>query len=477
MKKLLLTLAVLGTAFSLQAKIVLPAPFGDNMVLQQQSEARFWGTATPGKKVTIHPSWSSRPVTTTADGDGRWQAAVPTPEAGGPYTIELSDGERLTLREVLIGEVWLCSGQSNMEMPMRGFNNQPVTGCTEVIVGAKASTPIRICTVKRATARTPQETCSAQWLQNTPEAVAGTSATAYYFARNLQQALEVPVGIIITCWGGTAVEAWMDRPTLSAFREFDLSFLDGTDPIERPQSRPCMLYNAMIAPLVPYTIRGFLWYQGEANRLKPTQYQQLMPAFVRMLRERWGQGELPFYYVQIAPYSYGNSDLTGGSALLREAQMHNLKEIPASGMAVTMDIGSENCIHPDQKAQVGQRLAWLALVNDYGMKGFEPNAPIYESMSVEGNRAFLTFRTGNSTLAPRSREFTGFEIAGADRIFHPAQAKIDSRKNRLIVFSDEVQKPVAVRYAFRNYAEASLFNTFGIPAPSFRTDDWELPVK
>ena len=477
MRRIILTLAALGTAFTLQAKITLPALFGDNMVLQQQTEARFWGTASPGRKVVIRPSWSKQSVTTTADRDGRWQADVATPEAGGPHTIELSDGESLTLRNVLIGEVWLCSGQSNMEMPVRGFNYQPVEGSTDVIVQAKASTPIRICNVQRATSRTPLDGCKAQWQENTPEAVAGASATAYYFARNIQQALDIPVGIIITCWGGTPVEAWMDRETMSAFPEFDLSFLDGNDPINRPQNRPTMLYNAMIAPLVPYTIKGFLWYQGEANRLKPDQYRQLMPAFVGMLRERWGKEDLPFYYVQIAPFGYGNPDLTGGSALLREAQMRNLEEIPASGMAVTMDIGDKGCIHPSRKAQVGQRLALLALANDYGMKGFEANAPIYESMTVEGNRACLTFRTGTSTLAPMGRELAGFEVAGADRIFHPATAKIEQGKGRLIVTSDEVETPVAVRYAFRNYAEASLFNTCGIPAPSFRTDDWELPVK
>ena len=477
MKRILLALAAIGSAATLQAKITLPALFGDNMVLQQQTDARFWGKAAPGKRVRIRPSWSSKVITATADSAGCWEADVPTPAAGGPYTIDLSDGERLTLRDVLIGEVWLCSGQSNMEMPMQGFNSQPVEGSTEVIVRAKAATPIRICEVTRTTARTPQESCKAQWRKNTPEAVARTSATAYYFARCLQEVLEVPVGIIITCWGGTPVEAWMDRATLSAFKEFDLSFLDGDRPVNRPQNQPTMLYNAMIAPLAPYTVKGFLWYQGESNRLRSAQYQKLMPAFVGMLRERWGGDKLPFYYVQIAPYCYENPDLAGGSALLREAQMRNLEEIPASGMAVTMDIGDKGCIHPGKKAQVGQRLALLALANDYGMKGFEAHAPIYESMTVEGNRACLTFRTGTSSLAPLGRDLAGFEVAGADRVFHPATARIEQNKGRLIVTSDEVETPVAVRYAFRNYAEASLFNTCGIPAPSFRTDDWELPAR
>ena len=331
MKRILLTLAALGTALTMQAKVVLPGIFGDNMVLQQQSEAQFWGKAAPGKKVTIRPSWSTQGITANVGKDGRWRAAVPTPEAGGPYTIELSDGERLTLRDVLIGEVWLCSGQSNMEMPVHGFPNQPVEGSAEAIIRARAATPIRLCTVKRSTARTPQEECAAQWLKHTPEAVAGTSATAYYFARYLQSVLDVPVGVIVTCWGGTPVEAWMDRETMSGFKEFDLSFLDNPDQIDRPQYKPCGLYNGMIAPLVPYTVKGFLWYQGESNRPNPTQYRALMPAFVKMLRERWAQGELPFYYVQIAPYRYDGPNAISG-ALLREAQLHGALRPHAHGL-------------------------------------------------------------------------------------------------------------------------------------------------
>ena len=473
MKKTLLLLAALGAAFTLQAKVVLPALFGDNMVLQQQSEAQFWGKAAPGKKVTIRPSWSQKAVTTQTDREGRWRTSVPTPAAGGPYTIEVSDGESLTLRDVLIGEVWLCSGQSNMEMPMRGFNNQPVTGSADAIARAKASTPIRLCTVKRATARTPQEECTAQWEQNTPEAVAATSATAYYFARYLQEVLEVPVGIIVTCWGGTPVEAWMDRETMSGFEEFDLSFLDGAARIDQPQNKPCGLYNGMIAPLLPYTIKGFLWYQGESNRLKPVQYRALMPAFVKMLRERWGQGELPFYYVQIAPYRYENSD-EAGSALLREAQLRNLEEIPSCGMAATLDIGNENCIHPGQKEQVGTRLAWLALSKTYGLKGIDADTPVYEKMEVADGKAYLTFRTGREGLAPLGDTLTGFEVAGADRMFHPATAQIERGRGRLVVTCKTVAEPVAVRYAFRNYPEATLFNASGIPASSFRTDDWEV---
>ena len=482
MKKILLSLAALGAVLGVQAKIVLPGIFGDNMVLQQQTGVQFWGKAAPGKKVTIRPSWSTKTITAEVGNDGRWKALVPTPGAGGPYTIELSesdrptprnaprDSERLTLRDVLIGEVWLCSGQSNMEMPVRGFNNQPVEGSADAIMQAKASTPIRLCTVGRSTARTPQEECTAQWQQHTPEAVAGTSATAYYFARYLQSVLEVPVGVIVTCWGGTPVEAWMDRETMAGFREFDLSFLDGTDKIDRPENKPCGLYNGMIAPLVPFAVKGFLWYQGESNRGRHAQYQTLMPAFVKMLRERWAQGELPFYYVQIAPYRYDGPGGTSG-ALLREAQLRNLAEIPSSGMAVTLDIGDEDCIHPAKKQQVGTRLAWLALSKTYGLKGIDADTPVCKSMEVADGKAYLTFTTGPQGLAPQGKTLAGFEMAGADRVFRPAAARIE--RGRLVVACDAVAEPAAVRYAFKNAPEATLFNSSGIPASSFRTDEWE----
>lgn len=285
--------------------------------------------------------------------------------------------------------------------------------------------------------------------------------------------LDVPVGVIVTCWGGTPVEAWMDRETISGFKEFDLSFLDNPAPIKAPQNKPCGLYNSMIAPLVPFTVKGFLWYQGESNRLRPTQYRALMSSFVGMLRSRWAQGELPFYYVQIAPYRYENADEIG-SALLREAQLRNLEDIPSSGMATTLDIGNRNCIHPAKKQQVGMRLAWLALSKTYGMKGIDAETPVYEKMEVADGKAYLTFRVGREGLAPLGDTLTGFEVAGADRTFHPATAWIEKGKGRLIVACDAVPEPVAVRYAFRNAPEASLFNASGIPVSSFRTDDWEV---
>lgn len=472
MKRLFLALLALAACLPGQARVELPPLYGDGMVLQQQTDLRIRGRAEAGSKVVVRPSWGSA-VTATAGRDGRWTAVVRTPEAGGPHTILFDDGEPLTLRDVLVGEVWFCSGQSNMEMPVRGYADQPVEGSARTILTADPATPIRICRIARATARTPQATCRAAWERHTPEAVAAASATAYFFARQLQEVLRVPVGIVVSSWGGTCVESWMDRESLAAFPEFDLSFLDGTEPLERPHNRPTMLYNAMVAPAVQYPVRGFIWYQGESNRGRPAQYRRLMPAFVRMLRERWGLGELPFYYVQIAPYKDEGADLVG-TALLREAQLLSLGEIPASGMATTLDIGSRNCIHPARKREVGERLAFLALTKTYSRPWIDADAPVYESMEVVDGKACLTFRVGREGLAPLGETLTGFEVAGADRVFHPATAQIARRPNCVVVTCDSVPEPVAVRYCFRNWAEATLFNNYGIPASSFRTDDWEI---
>lgn len=471
-KTLLAALAcVFLAAAPVGGKVKLPAVIGDNMVLQQRSEAALWGWSEPGIRVVVKPSWDGgQEVSAVADAQGRWELKVATPEAGGPYTLEISDGEPLVLRDVLVGEVWFCSGQSNMEMPVKGFECQPVAGAADAILGAQPGRRIRMCTVGRKISRTPLEECSARWGQHTPGAVAETSATAYFFADYLERTLGVPVGILIADWGGTPVEAWMERDVLSAFPEFDLGFLDqgGGDP--SPYA-PSVLYNGMVNPVVPYTVRGFLWYQGEANRGRAGQYKRLLPAYVGMMREKWGNETMPFYYVQIAPFNYaGPEDVEG--ALLREAQMEMLAEIPYSGMAVTLDIGDYDCIHPAEKQEVGKRLAYLALANDYGYgEAVDADAPLYRSMEVRDGKAILAFETGRMGLAPLGRELSGFEVAGADQVFHPATAYIVGR-NQVSVVCDEVPQPVAVRYCFKDAVQPSLYNASGIPASSFRTDSW-----
>jgi len=469
---------LLCLSLGLQAKVKLPSVLASNMVLQQQSDVKLWGEANPNTKVKISTSWDKKNYVVIADDKGNWLQKVKTPTAGGPYEITFNDGEKVVLTDVLIGEVWFCSGQSNMEMPMRGFDRQPTAGGIDVIATAKTSTPIRIFNTDmkdgkfiRQTSKKPLTTVEGTWVLNAPEHVATTSATAYYFARYIQQVLGVPVGIIQSSLGGSQVQAWISREAISEFKEVDLSILDNSEEIKNPQATPCCLYNAKVAPLVNFTIKGYLWYQGESNRTKPELYARLMPAFVKDMRTRWGVGEFPFYYVQIAPYKYDHPDSIS-SAKLREVQTKNMTDIPNSGMATTLDIGSMNFIHPVDKETVGKRLAYWALGKTYGIKGIEYMPPVYKSMERKENKIQISFSNADRGICPMWTDLKYFEIAGADKVFYPAKAEIETKSTRLTVWSDKVPEPVAVRYAYKNYTEASIFSLSGLPIPSFRTDNW-----
>lgn len=471
-KSLFLVACGLLFASMTDAKIKLPTILADNMVLQQQSSVKLWGEATPGKKVTVSTSWNQKKYSTQAGQDGKWLVKVGTPAAGGPYNVTISDGEALTLKDILIGEVWFCSGQSNMEMPVKGFGSSPIEGANELIAKAKASTPIRIYTAKLTYNRTPQTDCEGVWRVNNQEGVANASATAYFFAKFLQETLDVPVGIVVSSWGGSKVEAWMSGKALESFKgEIGMDHLTGSGDVQAPNQRACLLRNAMIEPYLNYTIRGMIWYQGESNAGNPKQYRELMKSFVADTRDAFGQGEFPFYYVQIAPHRYGGVDQVG-SAGLREAQMQNLKDIPNCGMAITMDVaGPAYNIHPAQKKEVGDRLAYWALAKTYGKKDFSYCGPVYKSMEVKDGKAFISFDYADMGLAPFEEALKGFEMAGADKVFHPAKAFVHG--GQLVVVSESVPSPAAVRYCYKNYAIGNLTNTYGLPASSFRTDDWE----
>ncbi|MBO4340394.1 MAG: endonuclease/exonuclease/phosphatase family protein [Bacteroidales bacterium] len=457
-----------------QAKVKLPSIFSDNMVFQQNTKAAVWGWTDPGRKVTIKASWSSAKVMATADSDGKWIARIQTPPSGGPYDVTISDGEKTVLKNVLVGEVWFCSGQSNMEMPMRGFRNQPVEGAAEIIMSAKPETQIRMCTVKRKASLSPVYDCEGSWKENTPEAVSATSATAYWFALKVHQMLGVPVGLLISEWGASTIETWMDRETISTLfpGEFDLSFLDGKDLPKKKHQTPCTLFNGQISPLIPFTFKGMLWYQGESNRYRPDQYVRLQKEYVSMMRRLFENPDAPFYYVQIAPYRQeGEDDFTSG--YFCEAQQKSLELIPHSGMATTTDVGECGCIHPRRKKEVGDRLAYHALINDYGFKGIDPVAPSYGGVKFEGGKAVVTMKTDGMGLAPWGADITGFELSGADMRFHPASARLKDVKT-VVVSSPSVPEPVAVRYCFRNWSEGNLRSNWGIPAGPFRSDDWPL---
>jgi len=451
---------------SVFAEIKLPSIFCDNMVMQQQTEAAIWGKSTKNATVKVSTSWNNKSYSTQASANGEWKLKVATPKAGGPYEITITDGKAMKLKNVLIGEVWVCSGQSNMEMPMKGFRNQPILGSSDAV--ATSSNPnIRLFTVKKATSLEPLDNFTGEWKLCEPENVYEFSATAYYFGLMLHKALNVPVGLINTSWGGTRIEPWISE---SGFKNFDWVKLPEKKPVENlSQQTPTVLYNAMINPIVGYGMRGAIWYQGESNRNEPQNYAKLMPGLIENWRSVWGIGEFPFYFVQIAPFDYGATGLN--SAYLREAQLKASTAIKNTGMACIMDIGEKDCIHPANKEAGSKRLALLALAQTYGLKGIASQSPVLKDVKIAEGLIKLTFDHAPLGLTSCGKELSCFEVAGANKRFFPAKAFITG--TGITVFSPSVAEPVAVRYAFKDFIIGDLFSTDGLPVSSFRTDEWE----
>jgi sialate O-acetylesterase len=670
MKALLIPISLI-MFFNLYGKnmIDIPSVFSDNMVLQQNSEANFWGKAEASSNLNVTGSWGSS-ANTIVKSDGTFLVKLKTPTAGGPYQVYLQIGDTTIIyKNVLIGEVWICSGQSNMEMPLMGWPPNDLITNSEVEIKNANNNEIRFFTVTRAVSNVKEFNCTGSWDELTPESAASFSATAYFFGKKLYEELKIPIGLIHTSWGGTPAEAWTSNEYLKTLGDFNevldkmknseeeytqykkwlkshptidlknnnsetrwenLSFNDQNCPLsdydetnwkemnlptlwestevgnfdgvvwfrkkivipdswknqelilnlgpiddmdrtyvngklvgahekdgfwqkdriynipkelvqlndlmisvrvldnqggggiygkkeqlnihpsnsdeiillagiwkylpvaEYRESKfyvfggdkndyyqkpivsveisaytPTTLYNAMIHPLIPYNLRGAIWYQGESNTENPKQYATLFPLMIKNWRADWQLGDFPFYFVQIAPYNYGEQT---HSEFLRESQLKSLS-VPNTGMAVTLDIGNPQNIHPGNKAAVGERLALLALAKTYSKKN-NYSGPVYKSMKIQKDKIALMFDFAKSGLV--IKELNGennFVVAGKDKIFQKAQVKIE--RNKLIVFSDEVKSPVSVRYAFTNTSEATLFNKDGLPASSFRTDGWE----
>ncbi len=449
------------------AQIELPSVISDNMVLQQQFEAPIWGWANPGETIHVTASWDLKEVIVTADANGKWLVKLQTPKAGGVHTITIND---IVLKNILIGEVWICSGQSNMWWPL----SQTMNAQAEIAV---ANFPnIRLFYAAREFTDEPKKNCYGKWTGCDPQTSAGFSAIAYFFGRELHRELGVPIGLIHTSWGGTPAEAWTRKEVLQSDPELEIYLkrfeekIAAAEPGNLPlnQGSPSSLYNAMIAPLIPFGIRGAIWYQGESNAREAKLYEKLFPTMIQNWRDDWGQGDFPFYFVQIAPYNY---DIPMICALLRDAQRKSLS-VPNTGMAVTLDIGNPNDIHPRNKQDVGKRLALWALAKNYGKQNIVYSGPLYKSMKIEKHKIRLFFEHVGSGLVAKGSELTHFEIAGDDQKFFKAKAKIDGKT--VVVSSDQVNKPVAVRFAFNNTDEPNLFNKEGLPASSFRTDDWQI---
>lgn len=634
----------------IQSQTRLPAIIGSNMVLQQKQDVPLWGWDTPGQPVNITASWTEGSFNAISGPDGQWRIDIPTPEAGGPYEIEISGSEKIDLGNVLIGEVWLCSGQSNMEMPLKGWAGQPISGSEEAISSADYP-EIRLFTVARTTSFERLDDCEGYWAECSPENAGDFSATAYFFGLELYQKLGIPIGLIHSSWGGTPAEAWTSREFISripyfqttpgdcdpiVFRqgkldayelvrnewlgslgflpydenspewvlpdfddkywekirvpaswhetrlgnyqgvvefrmdfrvprkwnglelqielgpidEIDITWVNGiqvgTHPnpyswntprvykipegtvrkgkntlavkvgntsgsggifgspgqlrlypvgdegssrpirgkwlarksqsygevLEMPYCNNCgepntptTLYNGMISPLIPYRIKGAIWYQGESNRYDGDLYKKIFPNMIMNWRNDWKQGDFPFYFVQIAPYTYRDILSTG---LLKEAQLSALA-LPSTGMVVTMDIGDLRTIHPPDKENVGKRLAYWALARDY-KQNIPYSGPVFKESKIEGNKVRVVFDHTGEGLKMEGEKLQHFMIAGRDKNFVPADAEIQG--GTVVVSSPDVRDPVAVRFGWGSTDMTNLFNSSGLPAGPFRTDNW-----
>jgi sialate O-acetylesterase len=466
----LLYLSVIGLHYQAEAAIKLPALIGNNMVLQQNSTIKVWGWADAGEQVAVNASWLSATSSAVATAKGDWQTTIRTPKAGGPYKMTISGRDySITLENILIGEVWVCSGQSNMEFTMRGLGGWKVYRPeirNEVASGEYAD--VHLFTVQRDTSVVPLESCKGNWKIADTNTVNDFSATAWFYGSYLSKQLGVPVGLISSAWGGTPAEVWTPVESLKA--EPDLGYyLNHWNGSEWWPGSPGVLYNAMIRPLLNYTIKGAIWYQGESNASDARLYPALMNTMITSWRKAWQVGEFPFYYVQIAPFNY---EEPYAGALLREAQLKCLS-IPNTGMAVTLDIAENvNDIHPKSKLEIGKRLAFWALNKTYGNTEVIFSGPVYSDMKISGSSIVLNFNNPTGGLKLDKTSKSNFTIAGADHVFYPATIKV--QENFLVVSSVKVKQPKAVRYAFSNTSVATLFNGAGLPAPSFRTDNWDI---
>lgn len=496
-----LSLSVSGIV---HAQVKLPAIISNNMVLQQNAKVALWGWAAPNEKVTISNNWNNKAITITTDASGKWLTYVTTTKAGGPYKLTFKASNTIDVDNILLGEVWLSSGQSNMEFFIGKKRSASYTGVInhdEVMKDAEHP-DIRMIDVPNKVADEPQTDFKGEWIACSAATIDTFSAVAYFFAREINKATGYPVGIINSTWGGTPAESWTKKEVLQSDADLNqilaryqkamdaypqenekykialAKWRDDTSKTKGAQPRgpmgansnqsPAKLYNGMIVPIEPYTLRGVIWYQGESNADRAFQYRKLFPAMIKNWRDDWNAPKLPFYFVQISPHRGQNPEI-------RDAQLYVYRHTPNTGMAVTIDNGDSLDIHPRNKELVGKRLSLWALQNEYGKEDLVVSGPLYKSMKVEGSKIRISFDYDKGLMTKDGSELKEFTIAGDDQNFVPAQAKIDG--NTVVVWSDVIQHPKAVRLAWKNVPHPNLYNGAGLPASPFRTDNWKLTTE
>ncbi|MBQ9654519.1 MAG: 9-O-acetylesterase [Prevotella sp.] len=482
-KKMILTTLLAATAVCVQAKVKLPHLLSDNMVIQQQTDVRLWGWAKAGSKVVATTSWNTERSEAKADKQGRWLLTVKSPKASyEPLSISIDDGDgAVTVSNVLAGEVWVCAGQSNMEMPVRGFGQCPVQNYNQEVVSAAGKRQVRSAKIPSIMRMTPQEDADTHWRECSPQTVSDFSATGYFFAKMVNKALDIPVGLIEANKGGSRVESWLTKENLEKYTKEPTDTMGIVNFKKDWDYHRAMVWgNGTFNPILNYTVKGILFYQGCSNVGDPgNQYSERLKLLVEQWRQQFRLGDIPFYFVQIAPYDSGDKQGTW-NALLQEQQFRASKIIPNSGLVCTNDCvfpyeGTQ--IHPAQKQKVGERLALQALNKTYGMTSLICESPSFKDMQVKGDTVMIHLDNECGGIS-RFEDIVGFEVAGSDRVFHPAKAAHFWQPGGgywdecIVITSSEVKQPVAVRYCFRNWLLGNLGNQGGLPLFPFRTDNW-----
>jgi sialate O-acetylesterase len=461
-KHILFLILIFFSSLAVSGNVRLPNIIGSHMVLQQKSNVKLWGWASPGEKISIKTGWDGATYQIQATNDAKWLTEIKTPEAGGSYSITIQGNNTLELEDVLIGEVWVCGGQSNMEWS----GTQKLPQSIEEAPNAR-NNKIRLFYVSKSTSQFPQENLDGKWVVCSPEEMIKFSAIGYFFGKNLNEKMNIPIGLINSNWGGTPAETWTPEFVINS----NNTIKKGAEELKSQPGWPhqtALAYNAMIYPLTNYSIAGAIWYQGESNVRTYYAYEKLFTGMIDAWRQQWNKN-FPFYFVQIAPFTYGFKNV---GALLRETQSKSASH-PNTGMVVITDLIPDTTnIHPILKKEVAKRLSDIALNKNYDFKDISFESPVYSSHVVERDKIKIHFNNAANGLMATGDQISSFEISAEDRRFLPAQAKIEG--NTIVVYNKNIKKPVAVRFAFNNTAIPNLFNKDGLPVNLFRTDDWEM---